>query len=96
MTTSSVPSVHLRPVRPGNPDRAGAGRRTYWPAIAGVAYLLAWTVGLAVWPANLAVFYPYVRRTLFAPEVLASAAVLVAVTALALWCWRRRPYLPVG
>ena len=54
MTTSSVPSVHLRPVRPGNPDRAGAGRRTYWPAIAGVAYLLAWTVGLAVWPANLA------------------------------------------
>ena len=50
MTTSSVPSVHSGPVRPGKPDPAGAGRRTYWPAIAGVAYLLAWTLGLAVWP----------------------------------------------
>jgi hypothetical protein len=49
-----------------------------------------------VWPSDLAVFYPHVPRTLFEPEVLASAAVLVFITALVLWRWRRWPYLPVG
>lgn len=29
------------------------GRRAYWPAAAGVAYLLAWVTGLAAWPVNL-------------------------------------------
>jgi hypothetical protein len=49
-----------------------------------------------VWPSDLAVFYPYGQRSLFAPEVLMSAVILVAITALALWYWRRRPYFAVG
>jgi Tfp pilus assembly protein PilF len=48
------------------------------------------------WPSDLAVFYPHESRPLLSPLVLGSAAVMVAVTALALWGWRRRPYLPVG
>jgi tetratricopeptide (TPR) repeat protein len=49
-----------------------------------------------VWPSDLAVFYPHEPRPLLSPLVLGSALALVAVTALALWVWRRRPYLPVG
>lgn len=33
----------------------GRGWRPYGPAIAGLSYLAAWTIGLAEWPANLAV-----------------------------------------
>jgi hypothetical protein len=70
MTTSTVPWAPCeaaRPVEPAAPATAGtAGRglpeattgrpgwRTYLPAAAGVAYLVAWAVGLAVWPVNLA------------------------------------------
>lgn len=46
------------------------------------------------WPARLAAFYPY-RAHLPAGEVVASALVLVLVTA-AVWLGRRRAYLPVG
>lgn len=31
------------------------GWRTYVPAVAGISYLAAWTIGLAEWPTNLAV-----------------------------------------
>jgi hypothetical protein len=31
------------------------GLRTYVPAVAGISYLVAWTIGLAEWPTNLAV-----------------------------------------
>jgi tetratricopeptide (TPR) repeat protein len=48
------------------------------------------------WPSDLAVFYPHDPRPLLSPLVLGSSVALVAVTALALWSWRRRPYLPVG
>jgi hypothetical protein len=48
------------------------------------------------WPSDLAVFYPYVRRTVLAPEIIASAVALLALTAAVLWAGRRRPYLPVG
>ncbi len=55
-----------------------------------VAYL-----GTLVAPVNLGVFYPHPIQ----PQPLlafASAVLLVALTALALWNWRRRPYLAVG
>ncbi len=48
------------------------------------------------WPSDLAVFYPHEPRPLLSPLVLGSAVVLVAMTALSVWSWRRRPYLPVG
>jgi len=51
MTTASAPS--RRPGRVGG-RLAGRERRFYLPAVAGIAYLAAWVVGLAVWPTNLA------------------------------------------
>jgi tetratricopeptide (TPR) repeat protein len=48
-----------------------------------------------VWPAGLAVYYPFSRD--IAPEVTASAAVSVLVLSLlALLQWRQRPHLAVG
>ena len=52
-------------------------------------------LGKTVWPADLSAFYPYITgRPLWQP--LAAAALLAAVTALAVWQLRRRPYLAVG
>jgi tetratricopeptide (TPR) repeat protein len=48
-----------------------------------------------VWPTGLAVFYPPVD-TFSVPTVLAAAALLAALTALACWQGRARPYLLVG
>jgi tetratricopeptide (TPR) repeat protein len=48
-----------------------------------------------IWPHDLAIFYPH--RDHFPPALLAGAALLLlALTALALWRWRRQPYLLVG
>ncbi|HEV7731666.1 MAG TPA: tetratricopeptide repeat protein [Candidatus Binatia bacterium] len=49
---------------------------------------------LTVWPSGLAVFYP--RRPLSPVTVGGAAALLVAVTALASWQARVRPWLAVG
>jgi len=46
-----------------------------------------------LWPTGLACFYPYTRPPWYAP---AAAALLVAVTGLALFDVKRRPYLAVG
>jgi tetratricopeptide (TPR) repeat protein len=52
-------------------------------------------LGKALWPRHLAVFYSHPERWLVWQTV--GAAILLAVlTALALWCLRRRPYLAVG
>jgi tetratricopeptide (TPR) repeat protein len=50
-----------------------------------------------LWPADLAVFYPYPQPwdTLLVPAVIAGIA-LAAVTVLALRAFPRRPYLTVG
>jgi Flp pilus assembly protein TadD len=48
-----------------------------------------------VWPNDLMVFYPP-APTLSAWTALAAGALLVVVSALALACARRAPYLPVG
>jgi tetratricopeptide (TPR) repeat protein len=51
---------------------------------------------LAFWPEGLAAFYPHPRGALPAWEVWASAGALLALSALALRAWSRRPYLAVG
>jgi tetratricopeptide (TPR) repeat protein len=55
-----------------------------------VAYILQ-----ALWPANLAVFYPYPQASLAAPAAAAGTA-LLAITLLAVRAFPRRPYLAVG
>jgi protein O-mannosyl-transferase len=54
-----------------------------------------WYLVKLVWPSDLAVIYPYVR-TWPLEKVLLATALLVVVTAVALWQGRRRPYLLVG
>jgi tetratricopeptide (TPR) repeat protein len=49
----------------------------------------------AVWPARLAVHYPLHPEIHWGP-LLASAALLLAITALCLWQLRERPQLAVG
>ncbi len=53
-------------------------------------------LGMALWPVGLAAYYPHPRSALPAWQVAGSAALLAAVTALALASARRRPYLAVG
>jgi tetratricopeptide (TPR) repeat protein len=48
-----------------------------------------------VWPKDLAVFYPLPAE----PQVtkaVGSALLILAITGIALWWWKRRPYLLVG
>jgi tetratricopeptide (TPR) repeat protein len=47
-----------------------------------------------VWPANLAVFYPYVERPAW--QMIAAALAIAGATALAARNIRRRPYISVG
>jgi hypothetical protein len=42
------------PSRPAAAQMAGSAWRAYLPGAAGVAYVVAWAAGLAVWPVNLA------------------------------------------
>jgi tetratricopeptide (TPR) repeat protein len=49
-----------------------------------------------VWPSKLAIFYPYRDRAIFYWPVMASLALICAITALAVWQIRKRPYLAVG
>jgi tetratricopeptide (TPR) repeat protein len=52
-------------------------------------------VGKTLWPSDLAVFYPYGRSLDVAGAVFAAIG-LAAVSVVALWQVRKRPYLPVG
>jgi protein O-mannosyl-transferase len=47
-----------------------------------------------VWPARLAVFYPYRQWPL--PAVIAAAVIVATVSAMAIWRVRREPFLAVG
>jgi Flp pilus assembly protein TadD len=53
-------------------------------------------IGKSLWPTGLAAYYPHPRETLSSVEVGAAVLVLLAVTAVAIYLWRRSPYLPVG
>ncbi|HEV3140353.1 MAG TPA: tetratricopeptide repeat protein, partial [Vicinamibacterales bacterium] len=50
---------------------------------------------LTAWPAKLAILYPY-RTDLPLWKPLAAAALMAAITAVAIWQRRRRPYLLTG
>jgi len=50
----------------------------------------------AVWPLNLAAFYPHPTKLFPLSKVVASLFLLVVVTVVAVWQYRRRPYLIVG
>ena len=49
-----------------------------------------------VWPTRLSVFYPYPEALPPLVTVAAALALLAAVTAVAVWQFRRRPFLAVG
>src|SRR5262249_53627711 len=53
-------------------------------------------LGQTVWPAGLAVYYPYPRDGCPPSRVALDDALLLAFTALAVWQARARPYLLVG
>jgi tetratricopeptide (TPR) repeat protein len=72
-----------------------ADYRPWWFNVELALRSCGWYLGNALWPADLAFFYP-LPRTLPAWQVAAGAAVLVAGTVLALRERRRRPYLAVG
>ncbi len=49
-----------------------------------------------VWPAKLAIFYPYRDRTIFSWPVMVSLLFIGVITAAVMWEIRKRPYLAVG
>jgi tetratricopeptide (TPR) repeat protein len=69
----------------------GFGPRAATAAAAYAAYLRQ-----TVWPADLGVYYPLVRRSLADPGVLAALGLLAAITFGCLRWGKRYPYLPVG
>ena len=71
-------------------EKYALGNRLANAAVSYVRYVVK-----TFWPADLAVFYPH-PGTWPAGVVIGSAALLVVVTALALWAARRRPYVIVG
>jgi Tfp pilus assembly protein PilF len=67
------------------------GARTANAAVAAVSY-----IGKILWPASLSVFYPF-PETPPSPVVVAGCVLLLgALTSVALWAWRDRPFVPVG
>ncbi len=67
------------------------GQRFANAAVAYVTYLRRF-----LWPSDLAVFHPHPEGSLPAATVVFSLALLLGVTALALWQRWRRPWLLVG
>jgi protein O-mannosyl-transferase len=65
-------------------ERLGTAARSWW-----------WYVGKALWPTDLAVFYPYPRSGDVRVDLLAGAT-LIAMTLAAVAVARRRPWLTVG
>jgi len=53
-------------------------------------------LGQMIWPAGLAVFYPYPHNGLSAWEVGLAGALLAGLSALAFWRRRKQPWLLVG
>ena len=63
--------------------------------LADVVYAYVQYLSRAIWPAHLALLYPFRGGSLGAATVAACATLLVAITA-AFIAYRRLPYLPVG
>ncbi len=83
--------ITLLAQRSGNALRTATNRVRFGnAAVAYVRYL-----GKAFWPTRLAALYPHPGRFLQTWEIIASAAVLIVLTALVVR-WRDRRYLVVG
>ena len=69
-----------------------------WLRVANAASSAAGYLAKALWPSSLAVFYPHpaAGAGIAAAHLLLSAMALLALTALASWQWRRRPFIAVG
>jgi Flp pilus assembly protein TadD len=52
-------------------------------------------IGKMIWPQNLSVYYPF-PDMVPAGQLISAVAVLVALSSLAIWGLKRRPYLAVG
>ncbi|MBI5382628.1 MAG: tetratricopeptide repeat protein [Opitutae bacterium] len=63
--------------------------------LANAVVALARYLGKFLWPADLAVLYPH-PGTWPGGAVLGALLLATAITALALWQWRRRPWIIVG
>ncbi len=74
---------------------AAMGRIPWHSTVGNVAISYARYIGKLLYPANLAVYYPY-SRSWPVIEVLAAGAALFAASALVIVLRRERPYLPVG
>jgi len=74
---------------------SGNQRLAYPARIANALYAYAAYVGKALWPANLAAFYPYEGLRIAIWKVCFCLLLLAGVT---VWAWRERShlYLPVG
>jgi hypothetical protein len=66
-----------------------------WPRLANAAAGYARYAGMMFVPSGLAVFYP-LSRTIHPLQVAGSGLLLVLISALALWCARRRPFFLFG
>ena len=53
-------------------------------------------LGQSLYPVRLAFFYPHLGDRLPMASIAGSLVLLVAITAVAIFFWRRRPYLLVG
>jgi tetratricopeptide (TPR) repeat protein len=53
-------------------------------------------LGQTLWPTDLAVFYPHPGEDMAVGKVAGAVAVLLGITAAAVWQARQRPYLIVG
>ena len=69
---------------------------TFAERLANTAMAYASYLGKTVWPASLAIFYPHPRVGLLTWAVAGSTALLATLTALALLCAKRAPYLVFG
>lgn len=59
--------------------------------VSGVVYLRQ-----MIWPANLAVFYPYPRNGFPLGEMAVASSLIGGLTAIAIWQCRKRPWLFTG
>jgi len=67
----------------------------FGPRLANALVSYATYIGKMFWPTGLAVFYPYPVGSLLWPAIFAGLGI-AAVTAIAIWQARKRPYLIVG
>jgi len=67
----------------------------FGPRLANSLVSYATYIGKMFWPTRLAVFYPYPSGSLLWPAIFAGLGI-TAVTAIAMWQARKRPYLIVG